>query len=351
MNLSQNVLLCEYSPMRKFHPYAAAAAQQGKKIYHLNIGQPDIKTPEAFFAAVRNFQQDVLAYCPSQGLPEMIEAVRQYYCKLGASFETKDILITTGASEGLLFLMQAILDAGSEVITPEPFYPNYETCALIAGGALRPIMTRPENGYRYATREQIEPLINKKTRAIMLANPSNPTGYILSPEEMRLLADIAIENDLYLIADEVYREFAYGERMPESFSKFKDLEQHLVLVDSASKRFSACGARIGALLTKNEALMAQMMKLAQCRLSVATLDQIATTALYQLDPGYFDEVREEYHRRRDICYKKLMEIPGVCCECPEGAFYMMAKLPVDDTEKFQKWLLEEFCLLYTSRCV
>ena len=238
--------------------------------------------------------------------------------------------------------MQAILDAGSEVITPEPFYPNYETCALIAGGALRPIMTRPENGYRYATREQIEPLINKKTRAIMLANPSNPTGYILSPEEMRLLADIAIENDLYLIADEVYREFAYGERMPESFSKFKDLEQHLVLVDSASKRFSACGARIGALLTKNEALMAQMMKLAQCRLSVATLDQIATTALYQLDPGYFDEVREEYHRRRDICYKKLMEIPGVCCECPEGAFYMMAKLPVDDTEKFQKWLLEEF---------
>ena len=342
MNLSQNVLLCEYSPMRKFHPYAAAAAQQGKKIYHLNIGQPDIKTPEAFFAAVRNFQQDVLAYCPSQGLPEMIEAVRQYYCKLGASFETKDILITTGASEGLLFLMQAILDAGSEVITPEPFYPNYETCALIAGGALRPIMTRPENGYRYATREQIEPLINKKTRAIMLANPSNPTGYILSPEEMRLLADIAIENDLYLIADEVYREFAYGERMPESFSKFKDLEQHLVLVDSASKRFSACGARIGALLTKNEALMAQMMKLAQCRLSVATLDQIATTALYQLDPGYFDEVREEYHRRRDICYKKLMEIPGVCCECPEGAFYIMAMLPVDDTEKFQKWLLEEF---------
>lgn len=161
-------------PCGKFHPYAAAAAQQGKKIYHLNIGQPDIKTPEAFFAAVRNFQQDVLAYCPSQGLPEMIEAVRQYYCKLGASFETKDILITTGASEGLLFLMQAILDAGSEVITPEPFYPNYETCALIAGGALRPIMTRPENGYRYATREQIEPLINKKTRAIMLANRRTP---------------------------------------------------------------------------------------------------------------------------------------------------------------------------------
>ena len=342
MNLSQNVLLCEYSPMRKFHPLAAAAVQQGKKIYHLNIGQPDIKTPETFFQAVRNFKQEVLAYSPSQGIPEMIEAVRSYYEKMGASFTADDILITTGASEGLLFLMQAILDAGSEVITPEPFYPNYETCALIAGGALRPIMTKPENGYRYATREQIEPLINKKTRAIMLANPSNPTGYILSPEEMRLLADVAIENDLYLIADEVYREFAYGDRMPQSFSHFKDLEQHLVLVDSASKRFSACGARIGALLTKNKELMAQMMKLAQCRLAVATLDQIAATALYSLEPSYFDDVREEYHRRRDICYQKLMEIPGVCCECPEGAFYMMAKLPVDDTDAFQKWLLEEF---------
>ena len=342
MNLSQNVLLCEYSPMRKFHPYAAAAAQQGKKIYHLNIGQPDIKTPEAFFAAVRNFQQDVLAYCPSQGLPEMIEAVRQYYCKLGASFETKDILITTGASEGLLFLMQAILDAGSEVITPEPFYPNYETCALIAGGALRPIMTRPENGYRYATREQIEPLINKKTRAIMLANPSNPTGYILSPEEMRLLADIAIENDLYLIADEVYREFAYGERMPESFSKFKDLEQHLVLVDSASKRFSACGARIGCLISRNREFMANALKYCQARLSVATLDQIAAAALYSVGPEYFEQVRQEYKRRRDAVVRKLHEIPGVICECPRGAFYLMAALPVDDAEKFQLWLLQEF---------
>ena len=342
MNLSQNVLLCENSPMRVFHPYAVAAKRKGKRVYHLNIGQPDLKTPEAFFAALRNFHQDVLEYCPSQGIPELIEAVRKYYVNLGASFEYEDILITTGASEGLLFLMQAILDAGSEVITPEPFYPNYETCALIAGGALRPITTKPENGYRYASREQIEPLINKKTRAIMLANPSNPTGYVLSPEEMRVLADIAIENDLYLIADEVYREFAYGDRIPESFSKFKDLEQHLVLVDSASKRFSACGARIGALLTKNKALMAQMMKLAQCRLSVATLDQVATTALYDLEPGYFDEVREEYHRRRDVCYQKLSAIPGVSCKCPEGAFYMMAKLPVDDTEEFQKWLLEEF---------
>lgn len=342
MKLSQKVLDCAYSPMRKFYPYAAAAEAKGKTIYKLNIGQPDIQTPEAYFAALRSYAEDVLAYAPSAGIPSLIDAVRRYYGERGVPLDTGDILITTGGSEALDIVMKCILDEGSEVLVAEPFYPNYHTFIRSAGGVIVPVPTTPEENYRHASREKYEPLITPRTRAILFTNPGNPTGNVLSPEELRTLADIAMEHDLYLIGDEVYREFIYGGEEMAMAGKLADAQENVVIVDSVSKRFSACGARIGALISKNKALMAQAMKHCQARLAVATVDQAAAAALYTVDSDYFHAVRDEYRRRRDICYQKLLEIPGVVCAKPEGAFYMMAKLPVDDTDAFQKWLLEEF---------
>ena len=342
MQISEKVQSCALSPMRKFHPYAVAAEAAGKKIYHLNIGQPDIETPGAYFEAVQNFHRSVLAYAPSPGEPELLRAIQDYYARLGVHFDTGDILITTGGSEALQFLMTCILDADSEVLIPEPFYPNYQTMVRTAGGRIRPIPTGPELGYRYAERDRIESLITPKTRAILVTNPGNPTGVVLRPEEMRLLEDLAKEHDLYLIGDEVYREFVYGNTAVSSFAQYADVTENVVIIDSVSKRFSACGARVGALLSKNKALMAQALKLCQARLSVATLDQLAAAALYGCTDDYFAGVRREYQRRRDVCYRKLREIPGVVCAEPEGAFYIMVKLPVEDAEAFQKWLLTDF---------
>lgn len=342
MELSKKIQACGLSPMRKFHPFAVQAAKAGKKIYHLNIGQPDIETPEAYFEAVRNFSQPVLAYAPSPGVPEMVQAIQTYYAGIHVNFEADDILITTGGSEALQILMTCILDDGSEVLIPEPFYPNYQTMIRTAGGRIQPIPTTPQEGYRYVNRERIEALIGENTRAIMVTNPGNPTGVVLTREEMRTLADIAKEHNLYLIGDEVYREFVYDEVSLNSFAQLEDAAENVVIIDSVSKRFSACGARVGALLSKNRALMAQALKLCQARLSVATLDQVASAKLYSCDSTYFDTVRAEYRRRRDLCYKMLREIPGVICAKPEGAFYVMVKLPVDDTDAFQKWLLTEF---------
>ena len=342
MKISDKAMACSLSPMRKFHPFAVAAKEKGRKIYHLNIGQPDIATPPAYFEAVRNFTQPVLEYAASPGMPVMINAVKDYYAKLGLNYSADDILITTGGSEALSMLMLCILDEGSEIIIPEPFYPNYNTFVKAAGGVIRPIHTTPEEGYRYATREKIEPLINEKTRAIMFTNPGNPTGVVLTHEEMRLIADIAKEHDLYVIGDEVYREFVYGGEKLATIGEFSDIEQNAIIIDSVSKRFSACGARIGALITKNRDIIANALKFCQCRLSVATLDQVASAALYSVDSTYFDAVRKEYKLRRDTVMRKLKEIPGVVCEEPKGAFYLMAKLPVDSADKFQKWLLTDF---------
>ncbi len=240
--------------------------------------------------------------------------------------------------------MLCILDEGSEILVPEPFYPNYHTFIRMTGGKIRPIRTTPEDGYRYATREQIEPQINEYTRAILiLTNPGNPTGTVLATQqELRLVADIAKEHDLYLICDEVYREFVYDGEKLTSVASFRDIDENLILIDSVSKRFSACGARIGALLSRNRALMENAMKYAQARLSVATLDQVGAAALYGVEPSYFEATREEYQHRRDVCYRKLLEIPGVVTTEPKGAFYTMAKLPVDDAEEFQMYLLKEF---------
>ncbi len=342
MIISQKALACSLSPMRKFHPYAVAAQKQGKKIYHLNIGQPDIATPPAYFDAVKNFELPVLEYAASPGMPVLIKAIQKYYENLGIHYEEGDILITTGGSEALQMLMLSILDQGSEVIIPEPFYPNYNTFIKSAGGTIRPLTTTPEEGYRYAFREKLEALINENTRAIMFTNPGNPTGVVLSQEELSVIADVAKKHDLFVIGDEVYREFVYGGEKLATIGQFDELSDNAVIIDSVSKRFSACGARIGTIITRNKELQQQLLKFCQARLSVATLDQVASAALYDVSSDYFDAVRKEYKLRRDTCYKKLLEIPGVIVTAPEGAFYMMAALPVDNADAFQKWLLTDF---------
>ena len=342
MQFSSKIQQCHLSLMRKFHPYALAAEKRGVKIHHLNIGQPDIPTPPAFFDAVRHYRSDVLSYAPSPGVPEYVAAVQRYYQRIGAPLAEEDILATTGGSEALQMVMCCLLDEGDEILIPEPFYPNYDTFVHVAGGNIRPIHSSPEEGYRYAQRQRIEPLIHERTRAILITNPGNPTGTVLTPEEMTVIADIAKKHGLFLVADEVYREFVYGGEPLSTFLTLPGLEENLIVVDSVSKRFSACGARVGALISRNRDFLAQAMKLCQGRLCSATLDQLGAAALYGVDPSYFDATRDEYRRRRNACVEGLHRIPGVVCEEPKGAFYLMAKLPVDDADKFQTWLLEEF---------
>ena len=342
MKFSSKVEKCGLSPMRKFHPYAVAAKARGVNIYHLNIGQPDVQTPPAFFEAVRHFEQPVLAYAPSPGIPELIDAIQNYYDKLDMHFDKSEIYVTAGGSEALQIALQCILDDGDEILIPEPFYPNYNTMTRTCGASIRPIPTCPEEGYRYAEREKIESLINEHTRAIMVTNPGNPTGTILTEEELRLMADIAKEHNLFIIGDEVYREFVYGGEKLMSLLQLEGYEDNVVVIDSVSKRFSACGARIGCVITRNSDLYNNAMKWCQGRLCASTIDQVASAALYTVGPEYFAAVRDEYKKRRDTLCRKLGEIPGVVFDVPGGAFYVMAALPVDDADKFQQWLLEEF---------
>lgn len=329
--------------MRKFHPLAVKAKEAGKKIHHLNIGQPDLPTPEAFYDAVKVFNNSTLAYAASPGMPVLIEAVQNYYAKLGVGLDTDDIFITTGGSEALLFTCLSILDPYTEVIIPEPYYPNYTTFVHAAGGVIRALQTCPEEGYRYADRTRIEKLITKNTRAIMITNPGNPTGVVLSRDEMRMIADIAKENDLFLICDEVYREYCYDDSFGiPCMGRFDDIDDNLVIIDSVSKRFSSCGARVGCVITKNKELQQALLKFCQSRLSVATLDQIGAAALYSVDESYYAASKAEYRVLRDAVVEGLRRIPGVLVEEPMGAFYVMARLPVDNADTFQRWLLEEF---------
>lgn len=343
MKISINANRCEPSPMRKFHPLAVKARQGGKTIYHLNIGQPDIATPKEYYEAMRTFEDETLAYAESPGRPDLIESIRAYYAKLGVKLEPEDILITTGGSEALLFTYLSILDPYTEVIIPEPYYPNYTTFVHAAGGAIRALQTGPEEGYHYADRKRIEKLITKNTRAIMITNPGNPTGVVLNESEMRMIADIAKEHDLYLISDEVYREFCYDDKYGvPTMGRFRDIDENLIIIDSVSKRFSACGARVGCVITKNKELQQAILKFCQSRLAVATIDQVCAAALYNVDESFYASCKEEYRLRRDTVVKGLRNIPGVLVEEPMGAFYVMARLPVDDSDKFQKWLLDEF---------
>ena len=342
MKMSSKMERCGLSPMRKFNPLANEALSRGIKIYHMNIGQPDVETPAPFYQALRDFADPVVSYAPAPGVPVLLDAVRDYYRGIGVELERGDILPTNGGSEALQMVFATILDDGDEVVIPEPFYPNYHTSVTLAGAKIHPVPTFVEEGYFYADRARVEACINERTRALFVTNPGNPTGAVLTPEQLRLMLDIAKEHELFLICDEVYREFVYAGEPLLSGLQYEGYEDNVVVIDSVSKRFSACGARVGTVISKNKAFMAQVMKWVQCRLASPTVEQIASAARYHMDPSYFDAVRDEYRLRRDTCVRKLAEIPGCVCSTPKGAFYVMCALPIDDADKFQTWMLREF---------
>lgn len=342
MKLSKKIQDMQLSPIRKFYVYANEAKAKGKKVYQLNIGQPDIKTPQVFFDTIHNFGESVLAYAASEGVPELRKAICEYYARYGMSYDVADVLITNGGSEAITFAMTAMLDPGDEVIIAEPYYTNYLTFIGSAGGVAVPITTKAENGYHYADKDLIEAAITPKTRAIIIVNPGNPTGTVLTKDEMRMICDLAKKHNLFIVADEVYREFVYDGKEMTSFGQFEDAADNVVIIDSISKRFSACGARIGSMTSKNKELMHNILKLCQGRLCCPTIDQVGAVALYRLDPSYFNDVKVEYAARRDAVYDELCKIDGLVCKKPSGAFYITAKLPVENAEDFLIWLLTEF---------
>ena len=342
MKFSKRLSSMQESPIRKLAPFATAAKAEGVEVYHLNIGQPDIITPVGFFDAVENFDNKVLEYAGSQGIPELIEAIRKYYTTYNMEFAPEDIIITNGGSEALLFTFMAVCDPGDNILVPEPFYTNYNGFAQCLNVEVKSVTTFAENGFHLPSKEEILAKINDKTSAILIVNPGNPTGCVYTKEEVQMIADIAKEKDLWIIADEVYREFVYEGLEYTSFGNIKEVEDRVVIIDSVSKRYSACGARIGSITCKNKKLMAEVMKVCQGRLCVATLEQLGAAALYDTPKSYFKEVNDEYRKRRDVLYEELMKAKGVICEKPMGAFYIVAKLPVENAEDFVAWTLKKF---------
>lgn len=343
MKISKNSQAMEFSPIRKFSPIATEVKKSGVKVYHLNIGQPDVKTPECFMDAVRAFDADVLKYQQSQGDIDLLESICGYYKReYDVDYKPTDIVVTMGASEALTMTFTTILDPGDEILVAEPFYSNYQTFVLMSGGVIKPISTSSKDGYRYASKEKLESVLTEKTKAIVCINPGNPTGLALTAEEMDVVADFAIENDLWLIADEAYREYVYDGMKPRSFANIDRLKENLIVIDSVSKRFSACGARIGFVVSKNEEFMTGIIKLAQSRLCVSTLEQVGSTELFKLPSSYYEEMNKEYCSRRDAAYEEIMQIPDVICHKPGGAFYMMIDLPIEDAEDFLMFLLTEY---------
>lgn len=341
LTISQRGTQMPPSPIRKLVPYAEGAKKRGTKVYHLNIGQPDIETPEQILDAVRNSDFKVLEYSHSAGNESYRKKLVQYYAKVGINVTPEQIIITTGGSEAILFGFMACMDAGDEVIIPEPFYANYNGFAVEAGVIVKPITSSIETGFALPPIEDFEKAITPKTKAIVICNPNNPTGYLYSKEEMEILKQIILKHNLYLFADEAYREFCY-EGTHTSAMHLTGVDDHVVLMDTISKRYSACGGRIGAFVTKNNALLGAVMKFAQARLSPPSFAQILGEAAVDLPDNYFDTTKAEYKKRRDTIVKRLNAIPGVFCPNPGGAFYAMAKLPIDDADVFCQWLLESF---------
>jgi len=344
MNISARGLSVPPSPIRKLVPYAERAKASGVTIHHLNIGQPDVETPRSFFTAVGEFSDKVLAYGHSAGLAPLRTAMAEYYQRLGYDVQPAHVTVTTGGSEAILFAMSAICDAGDELICFEPFYTNYNGYAAQACVTLRPVLCHLADGYHLPPRADIEAAITPRTRGILVCSPNNPTGTVYRADEMRLLADIAKERNLYLVADEVYREFVYGEVPHTSVLGLRDIDDRVILLDSLSKRYSVCGARIGSVVTRNEELGRVFLHLGQARLCSPSLEQYGALGLVSLGADYFRVVQAEYHRRRDAVMAGLRDIPGVEAHTPEGAFYVMAKVPVRDAGAFATWLLTDFRL-------
>ncbi|MBV1758558.1 MAG: pyridoxal phosphate-dependent aminotransferase [Dethiosulfatibacter sp.] len=342
MLVSKRIEAMQESPIRKLVPLSVAAKKKGKKVYHLNIGQPDIKTPDEFFQAIKDFNPGVLAYVFSEGIPELIDSFIQYYHGYGMYYEKDDILITNGGSEAILFSLIATCDSGDEVLIPEPFYTNYNGFSSTAGVKVVPITTTAENGFDLPDLKVMEALITNRTKAILLSNPGNPTGKVYTKDEINRIKDLAIKHDLYIIADEVYREFVYDGLEFVSFGQLKEIEDRVIITDSISKRYSACGARIGCVATKNKTITKEIMKLCQSRLCVATLEQIGAAKLVEVSKDYMKAAFEEYDKRRKTVFNALQNMEGVLCKMPKGAFYITAKLPVDNAETFARWLLTDF---------
>lgn len=330
------------SPIRKLVPFAEAAKKRGVQIFHLNIGQPDIHTPEVMLDAMRNLDLQVVEYSHSAGIESYRKKLAGYYQKHHIPVDWTDIIITTGGSEAIEIGMMACLNPGDEIIVPEPYYANYNGFSTQASVVVKPIPSSIEKGFALPPISEFEKAITPRTKAILICNPSNPTGYLYSREELEVLKQIVLKHDLFLFADEVYREFCYDGREYVSVLHMDQLDQHVVLMDSISKRYSACGARIGALISKNKEVMAAALKFAQARLSPPTFGQIAAEAAIDTPQSYFDEVIREYVARRDFVVDALNKMDGVFCPKPSGAFYCMAQLPVDDADKFCQWLLESF---------
>ncbi len=341
LQISKRAAIMPASPIRKLVPLGEAAKARGVHVHHLNIGQPDIETPPEFLEAVRAFREKIVSYGNSQGLKIFIDSLVRYYGGLDIPLTQRNVMVTTGGSEAITFAMTAVAEPGDEIIVFEPFYTNYNGFAIMGGVKLLPLPTMPEDGYRLPPEDVIDAAVTPKTRAIMICNPNNPTGTALSADELDTIRRIALRRGLFVLSDEVYREFIY-EGSTLSVLQLEGLEQHAIVLDSLSKRYSLCGGRMGCIVSRNEKLMDVFVRFGQARLCAATLEQIGSAALVDEGSKYFAPMISEYRARRDATYEELMRIPGVVCRKPSGAFYIMARLPVDDADAFAAWMLSEF---------
>lgn len=330
------------SPIRKLVPYADSAKRRGVKVYHLNIGQPDIETPETALRAIREYDKKVVEYSHSAGIPSYRAKLPGYYKKFGIEVAPEQIVVGTGASEALLFTIGTCLDPEDEIIIPEPFYANYNGFSVNAGAVVKPIVSDISSGFALPPISEFEKAITPKTKAILVCNPNNPTGYLYSREELETLKDIVVRHDLFLIADEVYREFCYDGVRHFSVMNLRGIDDNVILIDSVSKRYSACGFRVGWMITRNKEVAATALKFAQARLSPPTFGQVGAEAALETPPEYFEKVLIEYHARRKVVVDAINKMPGAYCPMPRGAFYVMARLPIDDSDRFCQWLLEDF---------
>jgi aspartate aminotransferase len=344
MDISRRGIEIQESPIRKLKPFADRAIEKGIHVYFLNIGQPDIPTPQPVWDACKNFDEEVLSYGPAQGFLELRQAIADYFSSYNIPLDAENIIITVGGSEAIHFAFSVVSDPGGEIIVPEPFYTNYNGFAACAGVKIVPLTLNVEDGFRLPPVEDIAARITPRTRAILLNSPSNPTGTVYTPDELERVVSLALEHDLFIVADEVYKEFVYDGAVHKSILEYEEVRDRAIVVDSISKRFSCCGARIGAVVTRNEQVSQSVLKFAQARLCPPTLEQKMALAAYRMGRDYFDPVKEEYQLRRDVLYDGLKDIPGIVIRKPQGAFYYIVRLPIRDCEHFVRWMLTDFHL-------
>jgi len=344
MNISRRGREIQPSPIRKLKPHADKAQERGIHVYFLNIGQPDIPTPQPVLDAIHNYEEKVISYGPAQGFLELRQAIADYFVSYNIALNSENVVITIGGSEAIHFSFSVVADPDEEIIIPEPFYTNYNGYASFASVKIVPLTLRVEDGFRLPPRKEIEAKITPKTRAILLCSPNNPTGTVYTPEELERVISVAKKHDLFLIGDEVYKEFVYDGLTHKSILEYKEIEDRVIVVDSISKRFSCCGARIGAVITRNKEIYQSLLKFSQARLCPPSVEQKAALAAYLMGKDYFEEIKQEYQRRREVLFEGLKNIPGIVIHKPQGAFYIIVRLPIKDAEHFVAWMLTDFHL-------